>query len=190
VRIARLCRARTPTRSSRVALALSLGFSSTSLGLVYNNSNFIVNSVSSTSVANTVTASITSETAPGECYWVGGLTGLPTSGPHPTQYRKQFGRVPRAESTTQALTPGATTNVTFTTTGTVAQAPTATVLGANMVIKSLTIADANGMNLLADGNTLYIDPTAGTAGITINSGTGATTIGAKRERDHKPDLDE
>ena len=72
------------------------------------------------------------------------------------------------------VTPGSTTDVTFSAT-TIATVPTATVLGANMTIKGLTLADTvNAVALNADGNTLTI----GTDGITVNSTAQGGTIAA------------
>lgn len=143
------------------------------LGIVYNNTNFTVGGVSSTSTA--VQASITRQTAITSAFWVGGLTLPGTS----NVWAASNGSTASNWSTTsggsvQALIPGVGANVT------IASAPTATmVLGANMSIKTLTISDTNGLNLAADGNTLTIDPTVAGTGITINSSvTAANTIGA------------
>ncbi len=74
----------------------------------------------------------------------------------------------------QSLVPGSGADVFIPATAP-AVAATATTLGANMTIKSLTIADtANGLSLDADGNTLTI-----TAGITMNVNVPASTIAAK-----------
>jgi autotransporter-associated beta strand protein len=58
-------------------------------------------------------------------------------------------------------------------------APTSTVLGANMIIKTLTIGDTtNGLGLAADGNTLTITPASSSTGITVSSGVPASSIAA------------
>ena len=74
----------------------------------------------------------------------------------------------------QALVPSAGTDVTISATSPTT-APTATVLGEDMSIKSLTIADtANGLGLDADGHTLTI----GTGGVTMNASVPGSTIAA------------
>jgi autotransporter-associated beta strand protein len=79
----------------------------------------------------------------------------------------------------QSLVPGSGADVFIPATAP-AVAATATTLGANMTIKSLTIADtANGLSLDADGNTLTITPGVATAGITMNANVPASTIAAK-----------
>ncbi len=78
----------------------------------------------------------------------------------------------------QALVPGSGTDVTISTTSPTV-APTSTTLGANMGIKTLTIADTtNGLSLDADGNTLTLTPGASTNGIVINASVPASTIAA------------
>ena len=76
--------------------------------------------------------------------------------------------------------PGAATDVTISSSNLATPiapvlAPTATVLGADMAVKSLTIADtASGLGLDADGHTLTI----GAGGLTLNTGVPASTIAA------------
>jgi T5SS/PEP-CTERM-associated repeat protein len=81
------------------------------------------------------------------------------------------------------LTPSATTDVVFS-----ASSPAYagdTLLGTNMTIKSLTISDTNSVvisgsapNPWMGANTLTISGSAGTTGITINSGAGMVTLAA------------
>jgi len=59
-----------------------------------------------------------------------------------------------------------------------ALAPTATVLGADMAIKTLTISDTNGLGLNGDGYTLTITPASSAGGITMSAGVPASAIGA------------
>jgi hypothetical protein len=78
----------------------------------------------------------------------------------------------------QALVPGPSTAVTISN-STITTAPTATFLGTNMTINSLTIADTvNGLGLNGDGNTLTITPSSSANGITMNASVPASTIAA------------
>jgi fibronectin-binding autotransporter adhesin len=76
------------------------------------------------------------------------------------------------------LVPGAGADVVISA-NSVATAPTATVLGADMAIKTLTISDtANGLGVSGDDYALTITPTDPGTGITVASGVPASTIGS------------
>jgi fibronectin-binding autotransporter adhesin len=145
------------------------------LGLVYNNSNFKVNSVASS--ATTVTASITSATALTSAYWVGGLAGATNVWAASNgSTASNWNATNSATITAQPLTPGSGTAVYISNeNGSVVNNSAAnSVLGANMTIGSLTVNDTvNAFNLNADGYSLTL-----TGGITISAGVPASTIGA------------
>ncbi len=139
-----------------------------SLGKVYNNTNFTVGALSKS--ATDVQVAITSATALTTAFWRGGTANgasvwAVSDGSASSNWTSTSG------GSVQALVPGSGTDVTFSD-STVTTAPTATTLGADMSIKSLTLADTtNALGLSADGNTLTI----GTGGITVNtSGKGGT----------------
>ncbi|MFA6175588.1 MAG: autotransporter-associated beta strand repeat-containing protein [Phycisphaerae bacterium] len=145
------------------------------LGLVYNNTNFTVGGF--TRSATDLQVGITSATALTSAFWKGGLTGATnvwavSDGSTASNWAATAG------GSAQALVPGLSADVTISATSP-ATAPTSTVLGQDMTIKSLTIADtANGLGLNADGSTLTIKPTSGGTGILVNAGVPASTIGA------------
>ncbi len=143
------------------------------LGTVYNNTNFTVNGLVTTS-ATDLQVDIVSATPLTTAYWSGtpapirgvsdvwsASNGVDTSNwiDSPTTF------------TTQALVPGPNTDVWISADSTYVNThPNSTVLGSNMSIKSLHIVDNDttnffGLRLLADGNTLTI----GTGGITVDS---------------------
>ncbi len=142
-----------------------------SLGKVYNNTNFTVGALSKS--ATDVQVAITSATALTTAFWRGGTANGTTvwavsDGSASSNWTSTSG------GSVQALVPGSGTDVTFSD-STVTTAPTATTLGADMSIKSLTMADTtNALGLSADGNTLTI----GTGGITVNTSAKAATISA------------
>ncbi len=146
------------------------------LGRVYNNTNFTVGALSST--ANTLDVAVTSQTALTTAYWMGNLTGATavwaaSNGSSASNWSETNG------GAVQALVPGTSTDVTIAATTPALDANPST-LGANMAIKSLTVADTtNGLALNADGYTLTITPADPAAGIVINSGVAASSIGAK-----------
>lgn len=72
-----------------------------------------------------------------------------------------------------ALVPGAGAAITFSATGATNQG--AMVLGANMSVASLTVNDASGITLDADGNTLTL---SAAGGINVQAGAGAVTLNA------------
>ena len=160
---------------SGVASTLSTALTATpALGIVYNNTNFTVGALAATTTD--LTASITKQTALTAAYWTGNATSginkvwAASDGSATTNWASTSG------GAVQSLIPGTAADVTIV--GTTVAA-TNTTLGANMTVKSLTIADAtNGLSLNADGYALTITPSASTAGITVNTGVPASTIGA------------
>ena len=145
------------------------------LGTVYNNTNFTVGALSHT--ATDLQVAITSATALTGAFWKGGLTGSAnvwsaSDGSASSNWTATSG------GTIQALVPGSGANVTISN-SLVTTAPIATVLGANMTIKTLTIADTtNGLGLNSDGNTLTITPSSSATGITVNASVPASLIAA------------
>ncbi len=151
------------------------GLGSASNYMIVNPTNFTytVNTNSGTSVQVTETAATALTTA----YWTGGLTGE-TNVWAASNGSTQSNWVATSGGASQPLTPGAGASVTISS-STVTTPPTSTVLGANMTINNLTIADTvNGLGLNADGNTLTITPTSSSTGITMNTGVPASTIGS------------
>ncbi len=141
------------------------------LGTVFNNTNFTVGAITAT--ASTLQVVVTSATALTGAYWVGGLSGVPnvwaaSNGSTASNWAATPG------GAVQGLVPGPGASVTISAASPIA-APTATVLGANMSIAGLTIADTvNGLGLNADGFAL----TVGAGGITVNAGVPASVIAA------------
>ena len=156
---------------SGVASTLSTALTATpALGLVYNNTNFTVGALAATSTD--LTASITSATALTSAFW----TGTATSGITKVWAASDGNAASNWSSTSggavQGLIP---TAVDATIVGTTVAATSST-LGADMTLRSLTIADTTaGLSLNADGHTLTI---TNSAGITVNSSVPASTIGA------------
>jgi len=156
---------------SGVASTLSTALTATpALGLVYNNTNFTVGALAATTTD--LTASITSATALTSAFW----TGTATSGITKVWAASDGNAASNWSSTSggavQGLIP---TAVDATIVGTTVAATSST-LGADMTLRSLTIADtAVGLSLTADGHTLAI---TNSAGITVNSSVPASTIGA------------
>ncbi|CAN5493615.1 hypothetical protein BH10PLA1_BH10PLA1_00940 [soil metagenome] len=147
-----------------------------SLGTVYNNTNFTVGALSGNSTDLQVAT--TSATALTAAYWTGGLSGA-TNVWAASDGSANSNWVTSASGGATALVPGAGADLTISA-NTVVSAPTAangTVLGADMTIKTLTIADTtNGLGLNADGYTLTITPSSSTTGITVNASVPASTI--------------
>ena len=141
------------------------------LGLVYNNTNFTVGSF--TRNATDLQVGVTSATALTSAYWTGGLTNA-TNVWAASNGTSASNWVATSGGSAQALVPGSGADL-YISNSTVTTAPTATLLGANMSIKSLTINDTtNGLGLNADGYTL----TVGAGGITVASSVPASTIAA------------
>jgi autotransporter-associated beta strand protein len=142
------------------------------LGKIYNNSSFTVGSLSRT--ATTLDVGITAATPLSNAYWVGGLTGA-TNVWAQSDGTATSNWAATAGGAAQALVPGSTTNVIISG-DTPAVAPTATVLGADMTINSLTISDTtNGLGLNDDGYTLKLLAD----GLTVDADVPASSIGAK-----------
>jgi autotransporter-associated beta strand protein len=154
------------------------------LGTIFNNTNFIVNLTGGTGgtspwvrTANTLGVAITAQTALTAAFWTGGLAGA-TNVWAASNGTTASNWVTAAGGGATALVPGAGADLTISAT-TPTLAPTATVLGSNMTIKSLTIADTtNGLGLNADGNTLTITPASAATGITMNASVPASSIAA------------
>ena len=141
------------------------------LGLVYNNTNFTVGSF--TRNATDLQVGVTSATALTSAYWTGGLSGANSTWAA-SNGSTASNWVATSGGSAQALVPGSGADL-YISNSTVTTAPTATLLGANMSIKSLTINDTtNGLGLNADGYTL----TVGAGGITVASSVPASTIAA------------
>ena len=162
---------------SAVASTLNTAGSFT-LGKVYNNTNFTVGSPAVTTTDLTIP--VTSQTALTAAYWTGGLSGATnvwavSNGSAASNWLMSDG-------TATALVPGSGADIFISSSnlGTPIApvlAPTATVLGANMTIKSLTIADSvNGLGLNDDGYTLTITPASSSAGITLGTGAANSAI--------------
>jgi autotransporter-associated beta strand protein len=149
----------------------SLNNATYSLGTVYNNTNFTVGALSST--ATNVQIGITNATPLTTAFWKGGLSGAEnvwaaSNGSTTSNWTTTAG------GAVQALVPSGGTDVTISATSPTT-VPTATVLGADMSIQSLTIADAvNVFKLNADGHVLTI----GTGGVTMNTNVQNATISA------------
>jgi autotransporter-associated beta strand protein len=141
------------------------------LGTIYNNTNFAVGAFSRT--ATELNVAITSATALTAAYWTGGLTGNTSVWAASSTTASNW--VTALGGGATALVPGPDADVVISAT-TVSTAPTATTLGADMTIKSLTISDnTNNFALNTDGYAL----TVGSGGITKNNSTPKTaTIGA------------
>jgi autotransporter-associated beta strand protein len=162
----------TPAAGSYTLLSATggLGTFTPTLGSVFNNTNFTVSGVAASATA--ITATIAPAAPVLSAFWTGGLAGASnvwaaSDGTSASNWATTSG------GPVQALIPGGGADVTFSS-STVATAPAPTVLGANMTIRSLTIADtANGLVLNNDGYGLTI---ASAAGIAMAAGVPASTI--------------
>ncbi len=143
------------------------------LGTVYNNTNFTVNGLV-TSSATDLQVDIVAATPLTNAYWSG--TPVPTRGVSNIWSASNGVDTSNwldsaSTFSTQALVPGPNTDVWIAADlASVNAHPNSTVLGSNMSIKSLHIVDNenliySGLRLNADGNTLTI----GTGGITVDS---------------------
>jgi autotransporter-associated beta strand protein len=154
------------------------------LGAVYNNTDFTIDPTAGdggtqpfTRTATDIQVDIISATPLTGAYWTGGLAGntnvwCVSNGTTASNW------VTAAGGGATALVPGAGADVVISA-NSVATAPTATVLGANMTIKTLTISDtANGLGINADDYALTITPTDPGTGITMTAGVPASTIAA------------
>jgi fibronectin-binding autotransporter adhesin len=122
---------------------------------------------------------VPTSTAPlGAAYWTGTATAGLTKVWAASDAGLDSNWAATAGGTAQGLVPGSGADV-FISANTVTAAPTNTILGANMSIKSLTVTDtSNGLSLNPDGNTLTITPAVSTSGITIAASVPASSIGA------------
>jgi len=141
------------------------------LGKVFNNTSFSVGGF--TRSATALQVDITALSPLTEAYWVGGLAGSPKAWAISNGSTSNWAATPTGS--VQALVPGPTTHVTVSGNSPV-EAPVATVLGADMTIGRLTIADsATGLSLNDDGYTLKLLAD----GLATTSGAAASSIGAK-----------
>jgi autotransporter-associated beta strand protein len=141
------------------------------IGKVYNNTNFSVGGF--TRSATALQVDITALTPLTEAYWVGGLAGSPNVWAVSNGSTSNWAAT--AAGSAQALVPGSATNV-IVSGNSPAEAPVATLLGADMTINSLTIADSvNGLGLNDDGYTLKLLAD----GLTMTAGAAASSIAAK-----------
>ncbi|MEI6714975.1 MAG: autotransporter-associated beta strand repeat-containing protein, partial [Verrucomicrobiota bacterium] len=135
---------------------------SPSIGHIYNQTDFLITGISGT--ATDVFLGVTPATPLTVAYWRGGMSGASTvwsasDGMTNSNWVSTLG------GTIQALVPGSGAMVIFSD-STIVEAPLGTVLGENMSVAGLTIADtSNGLSVSSDGKTLTI----GTLGITMNS---------------------
>ena len=155
--------------NSLITAASGLNRATYLLGNVYNDSNFTVSGLTASVNALSVTAGTASPLSAE--YWQGRFSGgnnvwAISDGTTSSNWAAD------QTGTATNLTPGPTATVYFAATGGSNQG--ATVLGANMSVLGISVGGALGMGLNADGNTL----TLGTGGVTVNSGAGATTLGA------------
>jgi autotransporter-associated beta strand protein len=138
-----------------------------SLGAVYNASDFTIGSLTQTDTA--VSVAVTAVTPGSVAYWKGGFSGgnnvwAISNGTTQSNWASNV------SGTDTSLTPGSAAVVHFSATGATQQG--AMVLGANMSIDGIVVADTSAIALNNDGHTL----TLGGSGITVNSGAGAVTL--------------
>ena len=148
-------------------------------GIVYNATNFTVGALSKTTT--TVDVAITTATPLTSAYWRATSLTVNNVGPVTKVWAASYGTTSNWSTTAggivQSLVPGSGADVFIAASPTVA--PTGTILGADMSIKTLTIQDtANGLGLNADGYTLTITPASSAVGITMNASVPASTIAA------------
>ncbi|MDB6175344.1 MAG: hypothetical protein JWL59_4655 [Chthoniobacteraceae bacterium] len=152
----------------------SLNGATYSLGLVLNNTDFTVGTPTATTTDLTV--SVTGGLTPlTTAYWKGGLSEAPSSWAA-SNGSSQSNWVANSGGANQGLVPGVTTDLIFSNSA-VTSSPSASMLGADMTIRSLTQQDSSSsVNLGVDGFTLTITPASPANGINIMSGTGGVTI--------------
>ncbi len=143
---------------------------------IYNFLNTTDYTVAVNKTATLVSITPTSGATPlTDAYWKGGLAGAnnvltASDGSTASNWVATDG------GADQPLTPSVGTNVIFSN-STVTTVPTATKLGADMSIKTLTISDTvNAIGIVDEGYKLTITPTSATTGITIDSGAKASSI--------------
>lgn len=142
------------------------------LGKIHNNTNFTVGGL--TSSANAIEASITAASPLVTAYWVGGLAaGTNVWSLSDGSTASNWSADPAG--TPQPLVPGGSTDAVISATAP-GLPPTGTVLGADMTVNSLTIADTtHGLGLSGDGYQLRTL----SGGITMSAGVPASSIGAR-----------
>jgi autotransporter-associated beta strand protein len=147
------------------------------LGVVYNNTDFTVGAFVRS--ATDLKVNIISVTPLTGAYWTGGLAGN-TNVWAVSDGTTASNWVTAAAGGATALVPGPATDVVISAnSNSIVTAPTATVLGADMTINSLTISDtANGLGLSGDDFVLTIAPASAAAGITMSAGVPASNIAA------------
>lgn len=146
-----------------------------SLGMVYNNTDFTLGTLSAT--ATDLTIPVTSQTPLATAYWKGGLLGA-TQVWAASNGSTQSNWVATSGGANQALAPGAGTDVIFSN-STVTTSPNLTTLGADMTVRSLTQqSSSRSVALQADGFTLTISPSDPTTGIAIKIGATFVSLGA------------
>jgi autotransporter-associated beta strand protein len=145
------------------------------LGMVYNNTDFTVGSFAQS--ASDLQVNIIGATALTAAYWKGGLAGA-TNVWAVSDGSAASNWVTAAAGGATGVVPGPDANVVISA-DSITTAPTATVLGASMTVKTLTISDTtNGLGLKADGSTLTITPTDANTGITVDASVPASQIAA------------
>lgn len=148
------------------------------LGTVFNNTNFTVNTGTPfTRTATALQVNITAATPLTTAYWKGGLAGATqtwaaSDGSTQSNWRSTV------SGGVQPLVPGALADVVFISSPFVTTAPTASVLGADMSIASLTIGGGSSLSVAVndDGFTLTIAPSNPALGITKNALGGSLTL--------------
>lgn len=141
------------------------------LGKVYNNTSFSVGAF--TRSANALQVGITALTPLNTAYWVGGLAGSPKA------WAVSDGSTSNWAATStggaQALVPGSAADLIIAG-DTPTETAVGTVLGADMTVNSLTIADpTDGLGLNDDGYTLKLL----SGGLSTTSGAATSSIAAK-----------
>jgi autotransporter-associated beta strand protein len=160
-----------PTTGVNNLLTVASGLTSggaTYTPLYYNLTNATASNFQVTDTTMSVT--LTAATALTNAYWKGGL------GVGDNVWAVSNGTASNwatdVSGTGTALVPGSTTTITFSTNSATNQG--GMVLGTNLSIKGIVVADTNAVTLNADGNSL----TVGTSGILVNGGAGAVTLNA------------
>jgi fibronectin-binding autotransporter adhesin len=147
------------------------GATSTSIGNVYNASNFTVGPL--TTASGSITVGITSQAAQASEYWVGGYSGGNSVWSISNGTTTSNWSASATADVATSLTPGATTTIFFNGLNTFNNA-VSTTLGADMSVAGIVVSDAQGVGLNGDGHTLTI----GAGGVTVNTGSGSVTLGS------------
>lgn len=143
------------------------------IGNVFGNTNWTVVTGNLTTSDTQIQVTPQSATAITTAFWKGGFGGgsniwSVSDGSTTSNWATDLG------GTDTGVVPGATTDVTFS--ATTAGSTAGTLLGVDMSINTLTVNDASGLELLADGSTLTINNSAGSTGLTVGSGAGPVSI--------------